>query len=178
MAQNRLLELPQLLARLEAEALGQFGARLAIGGERVRLTARPIQGEHELRAQPLPVRAVGDQRLELSDQLGVTAAGQVGVDALLRGRGAEFLQAGDLGLREGLIGHVRQRRPVPELERPTEPVRRDLRILPIRVGHKPLEAADIDLGGLRAEDIAGRLRDEPAVAQRLPKMRHVDLDAL
>jgi len=48
------------------------------------------------------VRALGDQRLELADQLNVMPKREVRVDAFLDNRDPQILEAADLGLREGL----------------------------------------------------------------------------
>ena len=56
------------------------------------------------------------ERLELGDQLSVTAEGQVGLGAVLERDQAQLLQPSCLVLRKGLVGEVRQRRPAPEVE--------------------------------------------------------------
>ena len=121
---------------------------------------------------------LSDKGLELSDQLGMATAGQVGVDALLRGSGALLVKASYLGLGERLECHVAQCGPAPELEGVAQPVRRRLGIGPVRVGHQSLEARGVDLGGPHVQDVARRLSDEPAVAELLPEPRHIYLDAL
>ena len=81
-----------------------------------------------------------------------------------------LLEAGNLGLREGLVGHVGQRGP-----RQSSSAERSVSaapaIRPVRLGDEPFEAADIDLGGVRAQDVARRLRDQPAVAELLSLRR-------
>jgi hypothetical protein len=51
----------------------------------------------------------GDKAFQLSDQLAVTAGGQVSLDSLFEPGEARFLETGDLDLRERLIGDVGQR---------------------------------------------------------------------
>jgi hypothetical protein len=58
-------------------------ARGLVGLERLRLPARAIERQHQLPAQPLAQRLLGDQRLQLADQLAVAAAGQIGLDPVL-----------------------------------------------------------------------------------------------
>ena len=60
---------------------------------------------------------LGDQCLELSDDLRVAAEREVGVDAILEAGDASLLEAPDLGLRERLVGEVGERRAAPEIER-------------------------------------------------------------
>ena len=64
-------------------------ARGLVGVERLGLASRAVEREHQLAAQPLAQRVLGDQRLELADQLSVAAERELGVDAPLeRQRGA------------------------------------------------------------------------------------------
>ena len=60
---------------------------------------------------------LGDERLELADELGVASRGEVVVDALLEAGEAQLLQPRDLGLGEALVGEVGKRRAAPERER-------------------------------------------------------------
>ena len=63
LAQDRLLERPELRARLQPELLGQQSPRDAVGLECVRLTAGSVQRQHQLCAQPLVQRMQCHQRL-------------------------------------------------------------------------------------------------------------------
>ena len=60
---------------------------------------------------------LGRERFQLADQLGVLAEREVGLDALCQAVEARLLQAGDLGLGEGLVAEVGQRRAAPHRER-------------------------------------------------------------
>ena len=60
---------------------------------------------------------LGGERFQLADQLGVLAERQVGLDALCQTVEARLLQAGDLGLGEGLVAEVGQRRAPPHRQR-------------------------------------------------------------
>ena len=117
LAQDRGLELAELGAGVDAELLDERLARAAVGGERVRLPAGPVEREHQLGARPLAQGLRIDERLELRDELRVTAECEVGVDPLLERDGAELLEPRDLGLRERLVEEVRERRAAPERER-------------------------------------------------------------
>ena len=112
-----MLEPPQLAARLEPELARQLAPRRPVGLQRLGLARRAVQREHQLAAQPLAQRVLGDQRLELADELRVPAGGEVGVDALLERREPQLLQPRALGLRERLVGEVGERRPAPQRER-------------------------------------------------------------
>ena len=60
----------QLRARLDAEVLDQPGPGLLVGGERLGLLAQPVQAGDQLGPEPLPVRVLGDQQLQLADERG------------------------------------------------------------------------------------------------------------
>ena len=115
--EDRLLEGLELAARLEPELVGERTARVLVARERIRLTARAVEGEHELGAQPLARGVLADERLELGDQGRVAAERQIGLDALLERQQPELVEPGDLGLRELLVGEVRERRAAPHVER-------------------------------------------------------------
>ena len=51
--EDRPLEAAQLLARLQPELVDEQAAPLLVGGERVGLAARAVEGEHQLAAQAL-----------------------------------------------------------------------------------------------------------------------------
>ena len=113
LAQDRRLEVAQRGRRLDAELLRPDTPRLPVQLERLDLAGRPVQGQHQLRAQALSQRLLVDEPLELADELGVLAERQVGLDALLETREAGFLEAGRLGLGERLVREVGERRPAP-----------------------------------------------------------------
>ena len=58
--EDRALEASELEARLEPELLHERATRVAIRGERLRLPPRAVQREHQLGAQALPKRVLGD----------------------------------------------------------------------------------------------------------------------
>src|SRR5204862_7592226 len=76
------VEVAQLGPRLDPEALHELGSGVSVRLERFGLPAGSVEGEHELRAKPLPSRRRPDELLELRDQLGVAAEGEVDLDAL------------------------------------------------------------------------------------------------
>ena len=80
MAEDRLLEPLQRLARLDAEIVDERPPRLGVGLERVRLPVGAIEGQHLLRAEPLPQRMLGHEDAQLSENLLVPAEGEVAVD--------------------------------------------------------------------------------------------------
>ena len=108
LTENRLLELHDRPARLEAELLHQHAPRVLVGLQRLGLPAAAVQGEHQLPAQPLAQRMTGDEGLELGDDLAVASEREVGLDPFLDGGQAELLEAGDLLLRERVEARSRR----------------------------------------------------------------------
>ena len=95
----------------------------------------------------LAQRVLGQQRLDLADDLVVAAGGEVGVDRELGGGQAQLVQAADLGGRERLVGDVGERLAAEQRQRLARGV---------------------------AGRAAGRLADEPLEAQRVDQLA-VDL---
>ena len=121
-AEDRLLELLQRLARVEAELVDERGARVLVGGERVGLAAGAVEREHQQAAQALAQRVLAHERLELGHGLGVAAEREVGLEPLLERDEAQLLEPADLVAGERLVAEVRERRPAPEPERPAQHV--------------------------------------------------------
>ena len=120
LAEDRLLELAQRHARLEAEIVQERPACVLVGLEGVGLAAGAIERQHELPAQPLVERVVVDERLELADHVAVSAEFELRVDQVLPCREAKLFEALDLAGRERLIGQIAERRTAPERERPAQ----------------------------------------------------------
>ena len=156
--------------------------RRPVGGERVRLPARPVEREHELAARPLAERLRLHERLELGDELGVAAEREIGVDSLLEHDGAQLLESRDLGLRERLVREVGQRRATPELERLAKGTGRRTGIARAErrppLVREPREAVDVHALRLELEDVARRPRHELLGAQSLAELGDVHLDGV
>lgn len=88
MAQDCALELMQLRTRLDPQLVDQHPACLAVHGECVDLAPGSVQREHQLAAQALTHRMRGDERLQLSDEVGVTAERKLGLDPVFERRHA------------------------------------------------------------------------------------------
>ena len=87
---------------------------------------------------------LGNQDLELADELGRAAEGEIGVDPILQRREAKLLEAPDSRSRPRLVGELDQRRAAPQRERLPQSVGRDLRLRASSLGHESLEAVQID----------------------------------
>src|SRR5262249_6816117 len=117
LAEDRLLQFPELGSGLQAQLIAQCPADPLEGGERVRLPSAPVEREHELPVEALAQRVIGDERLQLRYELEVPCEREIGIDPLLERDQTQLLQPGDIALRERLVGHVRKRCPSPEAER-------------------------------------------------------------
>ena len=116
--EDRPLEPPQLLPRLEPELLVEQAAAGLVDGERLGLAAAAVEREHELAAQALAQRVLADEPLQLGHELRVAAELEVGVDPLLERGEPLLLEAGALGACERRV-ELGERRPAPERERLT-----------------------------------------------------------
>ena len=120
---------------------------------------------------------LADKRRQLSDQLGVAAAGQVGFDALLDGGEAGLLEACRLGPGERHVRHFGERPTPPQGQGAPQGHRRDLvaaggQLAP-GVRQKRLEAGGVQVAGSHPQEVAGGPGHHdvvgPATPQRLPE---------
>ena len=81
LAQHRLLEPSQLLARLQSELSGEQLSRSPVRSERVRLALAAVEREHELAPESLAQRVLGNQRFQLAHKLGVEPEVELCLDA-------------------------------------------------------------------------------------------------
>ncbi len=123
LAQDALLEVLQLGARVEAELLAEHVAGAAQRLERVGLTSRADQRQGQQRPQPLAQRVPRGQLLEVGGRGGVPAGGQGEAGAVLLGEQAELGQPVACGQRGGMVQQVGVRRAPPagqcRVERPS-----------------------------------------------------------
>ena len=73
LVQDQALQLLELPARLEAELVGQVGARLPVGPQSLGLPAGAVEREHVLRAEALAHRVLLAQHFQFGDELRVAA---------------------------------------------------------------------------------------------------------
>ena len=81
--------------------------------QRLGLPAGAVEGEHQLRAQAFSEWMRSNERLQLTDELGVATGGEVGFGPILERHKSKLLEPRDFGLREGLVGEVGKRRSAP-----------------------------------------------------------------
>ena len=173
------LERPELGPRLDPEVLDRRLARRPVGGERVGLAAGPVEREHLLGPEPLAVRMVGGERIELRHERRVAPELEVGVDPLLERGEPELLEAQPRRDPERLTVELRERRAAPQREclveqgRPLTHVPRRARFVAQRG-----EAVEVERAVLDGEHITGRPRCQRGAARSecLPKTRDVHLE--
>jgi hypothetical protein len=84
--------------------------------ERIGLSPGAVEGQHQLRAQAFLQWMLGDETVELRDQLPVATECKIRLDAIFECGEPEVLEPCDLGMSERLPSEVRERRPSPEAE--------------------------------------------------------------
>ena len=102
LVQDLMLQLLHGAGRLDGELLVECPAVAVEGGEGLRVTARAIEGEHELSVHRLAQRMPGCRRLELADHVGVTPRGEIRLDPVLDARESKLLEVRSLDERERL----------------------------------------------------------------------------
>ena len=174
LGEHRLLEPPQRGPRLDPQLPDQALARVAVGGQRLGLAARPVQREHLLGVQPLPQRVLGGERLELHDDLVVAAEEEIGVDPVLERDEPGLVQARRLVRQRAMAGQVAERRTAPERQRLAQDGVRPLGVPGRERDRAPLgqrrEPLGVALAGHDVQDVAAVARDE-RVADRAPDAR-------
>ena len=156
LAQDRRFQPPQLLARLDAEVLAERAPGLAVRIECLCLAAAAVQREHELAAEPLAVRVLGDQALQLGHERVVYALVELCSDAALDGGEAKVVEPSRLrGRKRRIDSH--ERRPAPELER-----RGRILLLVLK------EAGEVELAGLDPQPIPVADRLDSVRTEQLP----------
>ena len=176
--EDRPLEALELDARLQSELPRQLVPGRPVGAQGLRLTSGPVEREHELPPQALTEGMVGDQDLQLADEIRMATGGEIGVDALLERDEAQLLKSGDLRLQPPLVDQVGQRWAAPQCERLVQLARRRDRVGQARLAAQPLKVRKVELGRTDAQDVPRRPRVEPVRAQLRAQPRDIGLDAL
>ena len=177
MLEDRAFELAQVGTRLEAKLVSKPHDRLAVHRQRVTLSSAPVQSTHQLTPQSLVRWMLGDQHLQLRDQLSVPTERKVGLDALLDRLEPKLLHTPNRRLRERLIGDVGQRPAAPQRQRLAEHRGSTRRLGSARLSDEPLEPCQVKLVWLDLQHIPSRHRHQPrrARAERPTQLRNTHL---
>jgi hypothetical protein len=175
-AQDRLFQLPQGRGRLDAELGDERPPCRPVHLQRVRLSAGRVERLHQRAAQALVERVGTHEPLELGNELSVAAEREVGLDSQLECGQMRSPEALNLRLRGRIVGEVRQWLAAPEVERLGQKAARSGCLRPFCLGDQPLEAKQVDLIRVDADQVSRLLRhDHPAVAEQLAQLRDVEL---
>ena len=93
----------------------------AVGAQRLALATAPVQRQHVHRPQALPEGMLHRQRVQLGDDLPVTARSQVRIEAGLERGESELVQSSDLTIEEAVALHVGVRVTAPHQQRVAQP---------------------------------------------------------
>ena len=116
LAEDLLLEAAQLGGGLQTE-LVEGCARVPVRRQRVGLPAGAVEREHLPGAECLAMRVLGDERFELGSEQRVASRVEVDRDPRLERGEPCVVEPRRLGLGEGLVAEVRERRTAPEGQR-------------------------------------------------------------
>ena len=110
------------------------------------------------------------------------AEDKVGLDPLLEGGKAQFLEASDFGLGERLGREIRERRPAPETECCSQGLCGGSGLTCgeklSTLSEQALKTAEVDLLGLDREPVTMSTRLQAPVTERFAQLRDVDVDAV
>ena len=178
LAQDRSLEVTKRPARFEAELLAQNATRIAVCLERLRLATRAVKSQHELVAEPLAQWVLGDEALELADQLGRSTTSELRLQVSLDRNEAELFEACDLGLGEPLRPKVGERFSAPQRACPL-PGDASLRgALRSRLPDEGLDLVDVVLAVGDLQQVSGCLRLESRRDEQSAQVRDMHLQRL
>ena len=123
-----------------------------------------------------------DQRLQLGNQIVMTAQRELRPDPFLHGHHAKLLEPRGLHLGERLVGDIREGRAAPEPERLPQHRRSVLRLAGRQVDagacEEPLEPVDVQLVRLDHEPIAAALGRDALLPETLAQRMHLDLQGV
>ncbi len=112
-----------------------------------------------------------DEPLELADELGMTARLEVRLDPAFDRGEAKLLEPGNVGLREGLEGEVREGGPPPERQGGPQLRASVLRFERARLVHGGAESVDVDRARRDVEAITRCARLQHLRAEQLAELR-------
>ena len=187
MLQDVLVQFTQRLCGLDTELVEEPSARRVKGGQRVGLSSAAIQRRHLQLHQALLERMRDDKRLQLSQQVAVTAQLEVELDRLDDRGQPFFLQPRALPGEQTVRAHARERLSAPDTQRLLKPLTSDPRLIvharATRPAERLLPAVDITLAESHLQQVAARVVEQPAAVgarlhQPLAEPRDVHLEAV
>ena len=175
LVQDRRLHAAEAGPWHQAQILGQHLVSILVRGKRVRLTAGPVQGEHELLGEALVQRVGGHEALDLTGQRGVTAEREVGIDPPFQGPHPHGFQPGHLGPGERFVAALTEHGPAYQNQRVAQRRRGagEPPLLHGGLGHgkHSFEAIGVDLTVECAHLVPGRLTADVLAARQRARLR-------
>ena len=183
------LEPLQRFARLETEILGQLSPGVLVNAKRFWLPAGAVQREHQLAPGALSQRMCDDERFQLRKDGSVPTERELGLEFLLERAQPQLVEAGDLGLREVVVGEVGEGLSPPKLERVPKHRICSFRIAdheaPSSLIEQTPEPVGVELVGVDEQEVATAGRSQARAgpvtvrcAERAPQARDLNLNAL
>jgi len=126
---KRLLEVARRATGLQAQITAEVIAQRPVHRQRVGLTPRPVEGEHQLSVEDLAERVFGGEGVQVAHQIAVLSEGQLGLDQQFRALQAGFLVPGGEGTGGRYVFQAVQRGP--PAQRQGGPERHDGVLVPL-----------------------------------------------
>ena len=149
--------------------------------QRLRLAARPVEGDQLLRAEAFPQRVARDEHFEFGDELGVAAAIEVCVDPGLQAGEIQLVEPGGFGPRERLL-KLGQWLSAPERKRLAEQLRRECGVpgcvCCFAFEPQALEPDGVDRRGIDLDRVPRRPCADQLPRQHFAQLRDIDLHHL
>ena len=181
LGQDRPLERLQRRRRLDPEALDQRVPRRAVRLERLGLPAGAVQREHQLAAEALAQRVLGDEGLELGDERRMPAERELRLDPLLERREPQLLEPLDrpprrTTRRRGRRAAARATGSSASRSSAAAAPASSRAARPLGLRRQALEAREVEVVVADAERVSGRPRlDRSRRAERAPQLRDLPL---
>jgi hypothetical protein len=177
--QNPPLELHERRPGLDPQLVHQHAPGGPEGLERVGLSPRSIQREHQLGARALAVAMLGDQRLEAGNHVQMPAELELRLDLLLERDQAKLVESRRLYCRKGLVAKLAERLPAHEPKRLRQLLRGDGRTSTAGLREKAPKALDVELVAVAEQKpIAAGVADDSLRTKPLAQRRDVTVQRL
>jgi hypothetical protein len=175
-AQYRHVQPAQLRSGVDAEFVAQPDAQPLVSVHRVGVPPGPVQGEHELAGQPLPLRMLGTQLGQPTDHLRVRPGGQLGVQHRLRDGQPELGQLAADPVAQPVRRDIGQHRSPPQAQRAPQQVGPLGPTAVAGLGHEGTEPVRVDAFGVHLGQVPAvpghQPQPEPAGAVRVESRAH------
>ena len=179
--EDRQLQPHQLRPGVETQLVGEVGPGAGDGAQRVGLSPASVEGLGQQRREPFAQGLLGHRGLEARHGFAVAAVVEQALEAIFDSGEPQLLQPHALGLGVGLVGHVEQRRSVPQAERLVEQGQGLGRWRLLGLPHELLEAVDVERARLQRQAVAARVAHEDRlllVAEGAAEQRDIGLQGV